>query len=270
MRDAWTICQNFLRKLLLQRNLLRNLVVRDLKSRYIGSLMGFFWAVIHPLMLLFTYTFVFSVVLRQKALVKTGTDSFALFLFCGILPWLLFQDTVIRSVNMVIDYANLVKKTKFPVEMVPLSLFLANLVAHWIGLGILLLALAWSQGLYGRVLLLPLLWIILFLFSLGLGWLVATLQVFLRDTAQVLQVVMTLWFWFTPIFYTLDMLPERLRPLAQFNPMSVVVDGYRACLLQGRSPDPAALLQGFLVSLAIFILGGAVFRVGKREFSDVL
>jgi lipopolysaccharide transport system permease protein len=270
MRDAWRITDNFLRKLVLQRNLLQNLVVRDLKSRYVGSLMGFFWAVIHPLALLFTYTFVFSVVLKQKALVKSGTESFALFLFCGILPWLLFQDTVTRSANTVMDYSNLVKKTKFPVEIVPLSIFLANMVAHLIGLMILVVALAVTQSLSWWMLLLPLIWVTLFLFSVGLGWLVATLQVFLRDTAQILQVVMTLWFWFTPIFYTIDMLPKPLRMLAGMNPLSTVVDGYRACLLQGKSPDPYALLMGISVSLAVFTIGGIAFRVGKREFCDVL
>ena len=270
MRDAWKITDHFLRKLLLQRSLLRNLVIRDLKSRYIGSLMGLFWAVIHPLVLLFTYTFVFSIILKQKALGQSGTDSIAIFLFCGILPWLLFQDTVIRSAQTVIEYANLVKKTKFPIEIVPISIFLANMVAQLIGLAILLVFLAIRQTLSFWILLLPIFWLLLFLFSIGLGWFVAALQVFLRDTAQVLQVVLTLWFWFTPIFYTIDMLPKPLQMVAGINPMSVVVSGYRACLLQGKAPDLLPLLQGLGTAVVVFSIGGIVFRVGKREFSDVL
>lgn len=270
MREAWLITDNFFKKLILQRTLLRNLVLRDLKGRYIGSLMGFFWAVIHPLVLLITYTFVFSVVMGLTRWRTEGTESFALALFCGILPWLLFQDTVVRSANSVMDFSNLMKKTKFPVEIVPISIFLANLVAHGIGLLILLAAVAWSGHLSPWAFFLPIYWVLLLVFSLGLGWFAATLQVFLRDTVQVLQVFMTVWFWFTPIFYSADKLPPSVRFLAVVNPLSCVVEGYRNCLLEGKAPEWMPLIQAFLFSIVTFVLGGIVFRVGKREFSDVL
>lgn len=270
MRDVWLITQNFLLKLVLQRTLLRNLVVRDLRSRYVGSMMGLFWSVIHPLVLLLTYTFVFSVIMNLKPWKQTGTDSFAIFIFCGILPWLLFQDTVTRSATAVIDHSSLVKKTKFPIEIVPLSIFCANLFSHIIGLVILLLALAWIQGLNGWLMVIPLYWVCLLLLTVGLGWIVGFLQVFLRDTSQVLSVVMTLWFWFTPIFYSADMVPESLRPWVRLNPMAGVVDGYRDCLLMQRAPDSLTLAVLAVSSAAVFVLGGIIFRVAKREFADVL
>lgn len=271
MRDAWLITQNFLRKLVLQRTLLRNLVVRDLRSRYVGSFMGLFWSVIHPLALLLTYTLVFSGILKIQPWKQAGIqESFAVVIFCGILPWLLFQDTVTRSAMAVIDHANLVKKTRFPIEIVSLSIFLANLFSHLVGLGILIAVLAWLRGLSPWVLLLPVFWLCLMLLSVGLGWVVAVLQVFLRDTAQVLTVVMGVWFWLTPIFYSIDMVPEPVRGLVRFNPLADVIVGYRDCLLLKRAPDPASLLLLALGSTAVFVIGGIFFRVSKREFVDVL
>src|SRR5215475_4525279 len=99
------------RKLASNRNLLKNLVLRDLKHRYVGSVGGFLWSVIHPVVLLVTYTFVFSVVLRAKIGPEAGTDNYAIFLFCGILPWLLFQDTVIRNCSAITDNVPLITKT---------------------------------------------------------------------------------------------------------------------------------------------------------------
>src|SRR5437867_4397107 len=104
----WIIFSNFLRKIYLQRGLIRNFVVRDLRSRYVGSFMGIFWSVIHPIVLLVSYTFVFSVIFKVPLPPDGGTTSFPLFLFCSILPWLFFQDTLQRSSTVVVDNANLV------------------------------------------------------------------------------------------------------------------------------------------------------------------
>jgi lipopolysaccharide transport system permease protein len=270
LRDAWIITANFLQKLQLQRTLLRNLVIRDLRNRYVGSLMGVFWSVIHPVALLLTYAFVLEGILKLRPWKQAGTDSFAIVIFSGILPWLLFQDTVLRSSMAVLDHANLVKKTKFPVEIVPLSIFLANLLSHIIGLAILLLVLAWFHGLTLWVLVIPIFWVFLLLFSVGLGWIVGVLQVFLRDTTQILGVLMTLWFWFTPIFYSAEMVPEWLKPWVRLNPMASVITGYHHCLLRGGPPEAISLLFLGIISIGVFILGGVIFRVAKREFVDVL
>jgi lipopolysaccharide transport system permease protein len=268
--DVWQIVQNFLSKLRLQRTLLRKMVVRDLKSRYVGSMMGLFWSVIHPVVLLLTYTFVFSVILKMKPWQDAGTDSFPIFMFSGILPWLLFSDTVTRSATAVIDSSALVKKTKFPVEIVPLSLFFANLFSHAIGLAILLVVLFLGQGLGWWALFLPVYWMCLFLLVVGLGWIVAVLQVFLRDTSQVLNVLMTLGFWFTPIFYSVDLVPPTWRSWMWLNPMAAVVTGYRRALLLNSKPDLIPLAALVVISLAVFVAGGILFRVAKREFADVL
>jgi len=263
------ISGNFFRKVLLQRHLIWNFVLRDLKTRYVGSFMGLFWSVIHPLVLLVSYTFVFSVIFQVRPSLK-AIDNFALFAFCGMLPWLYFQDTVVRSCTSVIDHSHLIRKTLFPSEILPITVALSNLVTHVIGFTILLVALI-SYGVLGWAsLLIPAYLFLLFLLAVGLGWLVASLQVFLRDTAQVLSVLMVFWFWFTPIFYQVEHVPSPYQSAIRLNPLTHVVEGYRDLLLENVLPDFYSFLMLLLFSVAVFGLGGFVFRNTKREFVDVL
>ncbi len=267
----WLILSNFLQKLYIQRGLIRNFVVRDLRQRYIGSLMGFFWSVIHPIVLLVSYTFVFHIIFKVRPLPETGTTSFPLFLFCSILPWLFFQDTLQRSSTILIDNANLVTKTIFPTEILPLSVLLAAVVNHLIGFAILLGILLFTGGTISPlILLVPVYFLVLALFTLGLAWMVASLNVFVRDIAQVLNVLLTFWFWFTPIFYTSSQFPKRMLFVVQWNPLAHVVIAYRDCLLQMRLPNLTTLAVLALVSSAVFAGGGMFFRHVKREFVDVL
>ncbi len=220
--DSITIFRSFLGGLLLRRHLIFNFVLRDLKARYVGSLMGLVWTAVHPVVLLVSYTFVFSVIFRQR--VPTDfPDSFPLFVFCGILPWLYFQDTVQRSCTSVVDNSNLIRKTVFPSEILPLSLSISNLITHSIGLLVLLAILAYLDRLAEPLALIPLYFLLLALLSLGLGWLVSALHVFLRDTSQVVAVVLILWFWFTPIFYQIEAVPEPYQLLIRLNPMTYAV-----------------------------------------------
>ncbi len=267
----WIIFSSFLRKLYLQRDLIRNFVVRDLKSRYIGSFMGFFWSVIHPIVLLISYTFVFSVILGVRPLPDSGTTSFPLFLFCSILPWLFFQDTLQRASTVIIDNANLVSKTLFPTEILPLTVMLAGLVNHLIGFAILLGVILFTLGkVSAYIFLVPVYFLFLMLFTLGMSWLVASLNVFVRDVSQVLGVILTFWFWFTPIFYSPERFPRQLSFLVRFNPLAHVVAAYRDCLLRMQMPDLRVLAALAAVSLLVFVAGGLFFRHTKREFVDIL
>jgi lipopolysaccharide transport system permease protein len=267
----WQIASSFLRNLEHRRGLIQNLVVRDFKQRYIGSSMGWLWAAVHPLVLLGSYTFVFAVIFKVRLGPEAGTSHYAVFLFAGMLPWLLFQETVQRSASSMLDYANLITKSVFPAELIPISIFLSNVVNHVMGLLILLVAVAASSGkLAAPLAMLPLYLLMLGLFTIGVSWLVASLNVFLRDTAQVLSIVMTFWFWFTPIFFTVDKLPARLRFLAMWNPLAPVVGAYRSAILLGRWPPLAELAGLALLSLGAFVAGGLFFRHSKRGFGDVL
>jgi len=265
------ILGNFVRKLCLQHDLIRNFVVRDLKARYVGSFMGFFWSVIHPVVLLASYSFVFMVIFKVGAPADACTDNFPLFLFCSILPWLLFQDTLQRSSTVIIDNANLITKTLFPTEILPLTVLLAGLVNHLIGFAILLGIIFFVLGKVSVfILFIPVYLALLVLFTLGLSWFISSLNVFIRDISQVLAVILTFWFWFTPIFYTGNRIPEKYSFIVRWNPLAHVVAGYRDCLLCMRMPDFQTLGLLAVACFAVFVAGGLFFRHIKRVFVDVL
>ena len=266
---AVEISMSFFKKLLLQRHLIWNFVLRDLKSRYVGSFMGIFWSVIHPIVLLVCYTFVFSVVFKIRPY-STATDNFAIFLFCGILPWLYFQDTVLRSCTSIVEHGHLIKKTRFPSEILPISHMISNLIMHLIGVAILVIVLI-ALGLFGwTIIFLPIYLLLLMVMALGLGWLMACLQVFLRDTFQILTVVLVFWFWFTPIFYAVEKVPKVLQPWIRLNPLTSVVEGYRSVLLEHQMPSLSGLALLAVYAVIMFVIGGSAFRRTKREFVDVL
>ncbi len=217
-------------------NLLKNLVLRDLKHRYVGSVGGFTWSVVQPLVQLLTYWFAFVVVLKGKPGLDTDNASVPVFLFCGILPWFLFTDTLTRNCSVITDNASLITKTIIPAEILPIAITLSNLVNHAIGMAVLLVVLAVFGTIplsaFGVLLYLP----ILVLFAQGLGWIVAGLQVFIRDTIQVLQIALSVWFWLTPVMYRLD--GKSFQNLAMLSPMAVVVTGYRNSPAGCNSAEP--------------------------------
>jgi ABC-type polysaccharide/polyol phosphate export permease len=263
--------RHFVRNLIERRTLLLELVRRDFEMRYKGSVAGWLWGVIHPLVLLASYTFVFSVCLHQKPGPGEVTQNFPLFLFAGMLPWLLFSETVQRSATSLIDQANLITKTVFPAEVVPIAIFLSSLVSHALAVALALAgALIFLHQITSTIVLLPAVLIILGLFSIGLAWIAASLQVYLRDTAQVITVIFTLWFWMTPIFLSEQRFPPQLRFILYLNPLAPVVRAYRNMLLGGPWPNPAGLSAAALWSVVAFIAGGLFFRQMKRGFADVL
>ncbi len=233
--------------------------------------MGWIWGLIHPLVLLLSWWFVFQVCLRMPLPEGEDTKNYPLFLFAGMLPWLLFTETVQRSASSILEHANLITKSVFPAEIIPVSVFLSSVVGH-------LLALTLVVGAVGVVLnqisiflvLLPLYILLTGLLAVGLGWIVASLHVFLRDTAQVLSVVLTFWFWMTPIFISPQTYPSWAHFLLAANPFYYLVRGYRAVLLGSRMPDvrDLAIVAGY--GAATFLIGGLFFRYMKRGFADVL
>jgi len=260
----------FLGNLYKRRGLLFQLVRRDFEQRFVGSVAGWIWGLIHPLVLLLCWTFVFSVCLRQK-LPDGQPGAYPLFLFAGMLPWLLFSETVQRSSSSLVDQATLLTKTVFPAEMIPLSLFLSSLVSHFMALALLLVAVEiWLRSLGAALIVLPLYMLLLGLLAVGIGWMVAALHVYLRDTSQFVTIILTVWFWMTPIFIFENQIPARLQIVVYANPLASIVRAYRQVLLGTQVlgwRDTGSLA---VVSVSAFFLGGLVFRHLKRGFADVL
>jgi len=263
--------RHFAQNLIQRRTLLFQLVRRDFEQRFIGSAVGWMWGLIHPLVLLASWTFVFQVCMHTKLPANEVTQNYSLFLFCGFLPWLLFQETVMRSAGSLLENSNLITKTVFPAEIVPVSIFLSSLISHLMALVLVIGVVGFYNGHFSLWMLsLPLYMILVGLFAVGVGWIVSSLQVYLRDTVQVLSVLLTFWFWLTPIFIDEQLFPEQFRFLLRINPLAFVVRAYRDRLLSYRVPNlhDFAIVTGYAV--AAFVVGGLFFRHLKRGFADVL
>jgi len=261
----------FLRNLIERRGLLFQMVRRDFEQRYVGSAAGWLWGLIHPLVLLLSWTFVFQICLRVTLPRGEVTQNYTLFLMAGYLPWFLFQETVQRSAGCLVEHANLITKTVFPSEIIPIAVFFSSLINHCFTLALVLGAVwLWLDYVSISILLLPVYMFLVGLFAVGIGWIVSSLNVYVRDTAQVVSVILTLWFWLTPIFVNEDQYPENVRFLLQWNPLAFLVRAYRERLLSSRLPtwDEFAGIAAF--SISAFVLGGLFFRHLKRGFADVL
>ncbi|HTS51117.1 MAG TPA: ABC transporter permease [Bryobacteraceae bacterium] len=262
---------HFVRNLVRSRTLLAQLVRRDFQQRFVGSAAGWLWGLIHPLVMLVSWVFVFQVCLHQTLPPNEVTHNYALFLFCGFLPWMLFQETVTRSASSLLENANLITKTVFPSEIVPVSIFLSSLAGHLMVLVLVIAVVGLYVGHFSLWMLsLPVYMLLIGLLAVGVGWIVASLQVYLRDTAQVLSVVLTFWFWLTPIFINEEQIPEQVRFIVRLNPLAFMVRAYRDRLLSYRVPR----LHDFLIiaayAITAFVFGGLFFRHLKRGFADVL
>jgi ABC-type polysaccharide/polyol phosphate export permease len=201
----------------------------------------------------------------------TLTTNYPLHLFVGMLPWLLFSETLNRSANSIVEQANLITKTVFPSEILPVSIFLSSLASNAVVTVLVVIAAAVIQWNVNPALAMLLVYIpIVALFSIGAGWIAAALQVYLRDTAQVVTVIMTFWFWLTPIFLPAQKFPVWARWVLRWNPMAYVVQAYRIMLLGHGAPPlrDVAAATGF--AIATFVCGGLFFRQMKKGFADVL
>jgi lipopolysaccharide transport system permease protein len=248
--------------------LLFQLVRRDFEQRFVGSAIGWIWGLIHPLVLLLSFTFVFQYVLKVQA--PAGVP-YPLFLFAGQLPWLLFSETVQRSAPSLLDQSNLITKTVFPAEIVPVSIFLSTLVSHLLALTLMVAATGLLMNQFSIFLLiLPFFTLAAGLFAIGIAWIVSSLHVFLRDTAQVMSVILVFWFWFTPVFIDEEAFPKGAHFLLLANPLFYVVRAYRAVLVYSTMPKAEDLAISTAFGLAAFIAGGMFFRYMKRGFADVL
>lgn len=248
--------------------LLSELTRRDFKGRYAGSVLGFVWSFVQPLWSLVLFTFLFSTVLKISP-VGERTDNFAIFLFCGLLPWLAANEGIARSATAIVDSAALVKKMNFPSEVLVLAVVLAALlheaIAAVVFLVVLLITGEFAAG--G----LPILLVVVplqILLTTGIGLFVAALQVFFRDAAQINAMVLQGWFYLTPIVYPLGLVPERYRWVLELNPMATVVGLYREALLGGSLPPVGTLLPLLIAAPAAMFVGWLFFRRLKPAFAD--
>jgi lipopolysaccharide transport system permease protein len=253
------------------RGLLGGLVWRELHDRYRGSVLGIFWALLLPLAMLAVYTFVFGFVFRARW--GGGGDdpySFALFIYCGLVPFLFVSDVLGRSPGLLVQHANLVKRVVFPLPLLPVGATLAAAVHLLIGLAVLVAASWLLTGFRVSALLALPLMLPLLLAGLGLAWLLSACAVFFRDLGQAVPAVLPLLLFLSPVFYPASAVPPGFRAWLQANPLTPVIDALRAVVLGAGPLDAGGLAIALLVGATLAVLGWIVFGRLQPGFADTL
>ena len=251
--------------------LIFSLAKRELLSRYKGSVLGLVWAVLTPIVMIAIFTFIFAGIFGARFGAATSHWDYALYLFCGLLPWSMFQETLQQSAGTIVAHANLVKRVVFPLETLPIALAFSALGNQLFAtIALLVATLAIRQQLHFTTLWLPVLLIPQLLMTLGAAWLIASLGVFLRDIAQGVMLLLMGWMYLTPIIYPESIIPSHLQRLINLNPFTSLVRSYRRIFLEGLPPDWSGLGYFTLMALAVFVFGYWWFARTRKNFSDVI
>lgn len=261
------------RSLWRNRQLIVQMTKREVVGRYKGSAMGLAWSFFNPVFMLTVYTFVFSEVFKSRWGVG-GDESktqFAVVLFVGMIVYGLFAEVLNRAPGLILSNVNYVKKVVFPLEILPVIAVGAALFHNLISLVVLLAAFALFNGyLHWTAILTPLVLLPLVILTLGLGWMLASLGVFLRDVGQTIGIITTVLMFLSPVFYPVSAVPEKFRPWLMANPLTFVIEQAREVLIWGHLPDWVGLGLYTLAATAIAWTGYAWFQKTRKGFADVL
>ncbi|NIM14217.1 MAG: ABC transporter permease [Candidatus Aminicenantes bacterium] len=268
-----------LKQLYKYRQLIITLVSRELKARYRGTVFGFLWSFLNPLLLCAVFSIVFGVILpgssgRVRDINLVGIN-YAIFLFTGLLPWLWFNSSILESANVLFVHGNLIKKIQFPVEVLPIMVVLTNMVHFLLGVPILILIIVFlgqGFGLTFWVFFFPVAVLVQFVFTMGLSLFVSALTVHFRDLKDILTNLLTLWFFATPIIYSLrnPNIPQH-KPLVwawNLNPMTHIIEAYQYTFVYRELPHWKKLPVTFIVGLICFYVGYLIFDKLRDTFVE--
>jgi lipopolysaccharide transport system permease protein len=269
-----TSLASLVRSLSRNRQLIMQMIRRDVVGRYQGSAMGLAWSFLNPVFMLVVYTFVFSEIFKSRWGGIGGDDSktlFAVVLFVGIIVLNLFSEVLNRAPGLILANVNYVKKVVFPIEILPVIAMGAALFHSLISLGVLLAAFALFNGyLHWTSVFIPLVLLPLVILALGLSWILASLGVFLRDVGQTIAIITTVLMFLSPVFYPVTAVPERFRPFLMANPLTFIIEQAREVLIWGHLPNWIGLGAYTLTAVVIAWAGYAWFQKTRKGFADVL
>jgi len=251
--------------------LIFSLTKRELAGRYRGSILGIVWALLTPIVMISIFTFIFSGIFKAKFGTSSSQWDYALYLFCGLLPWNAFQESLQISASTIVSHANLVKRVIFPLETLPLSICLAALGNQLFGTIVLVAAvIILRREVHATIAFLPLVLLPQLIGTCGIAWLVASLGVFVRDIVQGIALALMAWLYLTPIIYPESLVPAEYRRAIEWNPFTPLIRNYRLILLEGRTPDWTGLGYFTLFAVLSFLFGYWWFARTRKNFADVI
>nr|NQU89836.1 ABC transporter permease [Bacteroidota bacterium] len=262
----------FVLTMIKQRNIMRTLVIRDFKSRYFSSFIGLPWAFIQPAVYILVIWFAFTYGLKAGQTAMGG--AFAPWLIVAMIPWMFISQTMIVSCTALQEYAYLIKKTSFTVSMIPIIKIFSGMIVHAILVGFIILLLMFFYGIYPTIY-----WIQIFYYLFatvvllsGIAWFVASVNVFINDMAHIVNIIVTMLFWATPIIWPFSMLNGNYRYIALLNPFFYITEGYRYTFIEEKWFFEYVEMNVYFwsVTFAIFVIGALTFQKLKPDFGDVL
>lgn len=248
-------------------SLLKKLTLREIKARYKQSFLGFFWVVLNPFFQMMIMSFVFSKIMKISNL---GVP-YPLFIYTGLLPWLFMVNSLSSSMNVFIADASLIKKIYFPREILVLSTMLAKTFDFALSfLLFLLMMFIFKVPLTAFVFLFIPIFLVQFLFIYSLGLILAAFNLYYRDVQYLFNLVITLWFYLTPVIYAVEFFPQKYRIIFQLNPMAVFINGYRQVLLGGSFFKWSSIMIALILSSLLFFIAKKIFDKLEKNFADIV
>lgn len=258
--------RNALKDLYVYRQMIYSLVRKELRGKYKGSVLGFAWTFLNPLLQLFVYTLVFSVIMRASI------ENYYIFLFVALVPWMFFQSSVVGGSSSILDAGDMVKKIYFPREVLPIAYVTSAFVNMALTFLVVFAVLVVSGfGINLRALLcLPAVMLIEYILAVGFALLSSAFSVYVRDLVYVLNIVTMAWQYLTPVMYSEEMIPKNLLPIWNLNPMTPIISAYRSILYDQRMPRLSTLWQAITLGILCVAAGYLVFRRLQRGFAEEL
>lgn len=270
---SYTITRSFsesLSGLLRHVELIRMLTADELRRMQIGSVAGLYWVLIKPLFLVVLYGVLFGIVFQTRGGPNQTAAEYLIVLLTGLLPWLLFSEAVSAAAGSITANTSLVTKIVFPIEILPVSKVLGATMSGLVGLALLVAFLAFLHRVGWTLVLLPLLLVAQLFFTIGLAWFLSAVNVAVRDTSQVLPLVLTMWMFVSPVVYTTEMVPKAFAAVFLCNPMSYFIEGYRMILLANQPPTALIWMVVTIMAVAVFFAGLWVLCRMRALIADLI
>lgn len=249
------------------KDLIIELTLREIKARYKQSFLGFFWVILNPFFQMVILSFVFSKILKMSGL---GVP-YPIFLYAGLLPWVFLANSLAAAVNSLVSNASLIKQVYFPREILVLATLLAKAFDFFLSFVVFLILMIFFKVPFTFfILFFFLIFILQFIFVFGLSLILAAFNLFYRDVQYLLNLIVTLWFYLTPVIYAPEFFPEKYRFFFKLNPMSVFINAYRKVLLGGGFPNFKSLAIGLFMSLIVFLISYKIFKKLEGVMADIV